>query len=373
MGFIPTATFVVSTTAAVLATASGVLFRSGYTATRFVIDNTPASVKTAALDAVIDTSKLYWTIVKSTLSSPYFPLMVKYRRMIWVWIKLNFKYQITFMVLGLIVKIIFSMAYAKPYENLPQQLQPAGGFTKNDFPGINREEGLKTVRELADHIQEIPFIPVTECPVCKHALLLCACAGFRPLEKAALVQAQAQAKVRKYHYKINSLRSSDNTPMFVIGQRFIFEAPQKISFVNLWGTLKCYAVYEIVDVFEMNDTRSQDEKHIPLGNCRAYTIRLMGFRMLGRLWLNRYRAYCRLFDIPYRDLVVSEDLLRTRRRGDLDGKFESTIRAKFDYSLSIPICDPGVIAGGFNILRDSFFFSRALQYGEIRSGQPEDF
>jgi hypothetical protein len=114
--------------------------------------------------------------------------------------------------------------------------------------------------------------------------------------------------------------------------------------------------------YTAGDTRPISEMHIRAGNTRMYVFRIKEIRLiLPLLTLRVDRDWAEHLGMPGRDWVAAEDFLWSNRRGTLTDKFNESLRALIENTVSVPINDPAVRELGANVMEDSFYLARVFR------------
>lgn len=236
----------------------------------------------------------------------------------------------------------------------------------NMYDPSTHEQALALIEEYSDLTQQARF-----CSVCGYVHADCTC----PAGPLASSRRDANMNINRLLVvtrRLSRLLVEDEDRQFFTGESFVFplehgiEAKLRKYFFGRYPSI----VLTVRGSFRTNDNRPTSERHISVGNTRYWVFSVSATQAIDTLF---YTGVVRIlpevfpnFDLPCRDIVVSEDHTRVLRRGSLSEEFTKNVRSHLECSLSTPIADNHVLHH-CNTLKDASFLLRTFQ---SRSVQP---
>lgn len=241
------------------------------------------------------------------------------------------------------------------------------------YPARNRE----IAQDLLDQVNAVdyqlnnPTVIACACMKGKNNITQCVCTyGTPPVPingPSQMIHNRLLETRHKLARQLQHLSVDRDAPSFVAGQTMKYELYPSTFYVLLKALLgvSFKVTWTLRERFEVVDTRPTHERHISQGpsafwvieqnNTRGY-IDFMGYRM----HFHFPRRHLRFFQIPSRDLVVSEDHIRSQRRGALSTDFDTSLKAILQTSMAIPINDPNFVVQKIDPMRDAYLVARAI-------------
>jgi hypothetical protein len=222
---------------------------------------------------------------------------------------------------------------------------------KDFYPPAVTEEADQLLKSRINLVQQAQRLPMNKCKLCDAPFFLCACPG-RPMYLQTLNA--IEQSVFEGDTALVNLARHDFVNSFNVGDSF------KLDKYN-WCGLRLYLKYTVIHSFTAADTRPVMERHVRAGNTRFYVFEAsrLRARFLG-VKIDVPREFLSFIDVPTRDLIVSEDCMRTTRRASLAGNFATTVTSIFENNMSVPINDPTITRMYVNPLKDSSFLVQSF-------------
>jgi len=254
----------------------------------------------------------------------------------------------------------------RPEENFPRVLSPISNIViipNSDYYIPERKErAADLLAEREDILRIDPTHMLNlDCSLCHRTMLNCNCSDPRhEFRNAMSINAQ---KIVKIDTELDRLSNPKKLNTFRVGDILTREIDLDHLFIkSFWW--KVNLTVSVVDSMVVADSRPVSEQHIAPGNCRFYVVRQNASFHINIFGFNYGRqisqSFLPLFNMPARDLVVSEDLIRGVRRGMLTGRHKSCTTALLENTLSVPLADPEFHFNKVEPLKDSLFFNRFL-------------
>jgi hypothetical protein len=244
-------------------------------------------------------------------------------------------------------------------------------FNESSYPPICQNEVRATIQRIFRNEQDLQNLMTLYCKECKQIYQNCTCANG-PQTKAAELFTNA----RQGRDELRSLRyGGEINTSLPVGSSFCI--PHKGNLVTRLVS-KVFHLDQILTVsrsFEVQDLRPNSDKHIAVSNTRFVVIQISDL-VLRFSWNGAQHNYTlptflsRVNGLGFRDLVVSEELMRNRRKAIFNKEPSEVITMQIENSLSVPCQDPCFLTNGINPLRDSAFFLKCLVTNVISPNSP---